>query len=192
MKWSPRSSSARICYFRIKGVTIRIPPLRERREDIPLLIYYFLQQAAERYGKQIEGDQARSAADADELRLAGQRAAAEERDREHGRAVASGGKLGVERLPREIRPARAEVGGGMNNLVGICIEQAEKELIRNTLKLVERQPRAGGENPGHRRADVVSKDQGIRSDGLQPLVAAIARGSVRQVNGEDSQQTPPT
>ena len=35
-------------YFRINGVTIRIPPLRERREDIPLLLHYFLQQAAEK------------------------------------------------------------------------------------------------------------------------------------------------
>src|SRR5438067_3169722 len=42
-------------YFRIKGVTIQIAPLRERREDIPLLIYYVLQNAAERYGKTIEG-----------------------------------------------------------------------------------------------------------------------------------------
>src|SRR5207237_10463354 len=42
-------------YFRIKGATIHIPPLRERREDIPLLIHYFLQQAAEKYGKPIEG-----------------------------------------------------------------------------------------------------------------------------------------
>src|SRR3954453_1631243 len=42
-------------YSRIKGVTIVIPPLRQRREDIPLLTYYFLQQAAERYNKQIEG-----------------------------------------------------------------------------------------------------------------------------------------
>jgi two-component system response regulator HydG len=33
-------------YFRIKGVTIHIPPLRERREDIPLLIHYFMQNAA--------------------------------------------------------------------------------------------------------------------------------------------------
>ena len=41
-------------FFRIKGVTIRIPPLRERREDIPLLVYYFLKQAAERYNKPIE------------------------------------------------------------------------------------------------------------------------------------------
>ena len=38
-------------FFRIKGVTILLPPLRDRREDIPLLSYYFLKQSAERYGK---------------------------------------------------------------------------------------------------------------------------------------------
>src|SRR2546421_474182 len=40
-------------YFRIKGVTIHIPPLAQRREDLPLLIHYFLQQAAEKYNKPI-------------------------------------------------------------------------------------------------------------------------------------------
>src|SRR5205823_7631211 len=40
-------------YFRIKGVTIQLPPLRERREDIPLLLYYFLTKAAERYNKPV-------------------------------------------------------------------------------------------------------------------------------------------
>src|SRR3954471_5327770 len=40
-------------FFRIKGVTIHIPPLRERREDIPLLVYYFMQKAAEKYGKPV-------------------------------------------------------------------------------------------------------------------------------------------
>ncbi|HET8925014.1 MAG TPA: sigma 54-interacting transcriptional regulator [Candidatus Acidoferrum sp.] len=29
-------------YFRINGVTLRLPPLRERREDIPALLEYFL------------------------------------------------------------------------------------------------------------------------------------------------------
>jgi DNA-binding NtrC family response regulator len=35
-------------------VTLSLPPLRERREDIPALISRFLSQAAERAGRQIE------------------------------------------------------------------------------------------------------------------------------------------
>jgi len=37
-------------YHRIAVLTIAVPPLRERREDIPLLAAFFLRQAAERNG----------------------------------------------------------------------------------------------------------------------------------------------
>ncbi len=52
--------------------------------------------------------------------------------------LSTGPQLSLDSIPTEIRPAGAggEPVGGMNNLVGISIEQAEKELIRNTLKLV--------------------------------------------------------
>jgi two-component system response regulator HydG len=123
-------------YFRIKGVTIYLPPLRERREDIPLLIHYFLQSASERYDKPIDGiaPEARQVlmsygwpGNVRQLKNA----------IENMVVLSNGPTLGPESLPQDMRPANAgEVTGGMNNLVGISITQAEKELIRNTLKMV--------------------------------------------------------
>jgi two-component system response regulator HydG len=42
-------------YFRIKGVNVSLPPLRERREDVPLLVEHFLREAAEETGSQVRG-----------------------------------------------------------------------------------------------------------------------------------------
>ena len=41
--------------FRLNTVEIQLPPLRERREDIPLLARHFLTQHARRYGKTLGG-----------------------------------------------------------------------------------------------------------------------------------------
>ncbi len=42
-------------YFRIKGVSITVPPLRERREDIPLLADFFLKEAVGETGSKVAG-----------------------------------------------------------------------------------------------------------------------------------------
>jgi len=122
-------------FFRIKGATIRIAPLRERREDIPLLIHYFLQQAEERYNKELHGIDPEA-----QQMLMGYSWPGNVRQLrnviENMVVLSTDGKLTTEQLPGEICPARGEATGGMNNLVGISIEQAEKELIRNTLKMV--------------------------------------------------------
>jgi len=39
-------------YYRLNVVTIELPPLRERREDIPMLMAHFTLLAAQRFGKQ--------------------------------------------------------------------------------------------------------------------------------------------
>jgi len=41
--------------FRLNTIELRLPPLRDRREDIPLLASHFLQQHASRYRKPITG-----------------------------------------------------------------------------------------------------------------------------------------
>ena len=122
--------------YRINGVAIQIPPLRERREDIPLLIHYFMRAAAERYGKQIDALEPEAQqvlmsyswpGNVRQLRNAIESAV----------ALAPGPKLTTRDLPVDIRPSGGEVVGGLNGLVGFSIEQAERELIKNTLKLTD-------------------------------------------------------
>ena len=42
-------------YYRLSSIQIRIPPLTERLEDIPLLMQFFLKKYNEAYGKSISG-----------------------------------------------------------------------------------------------------------------------------------------
>lgn len=42
-------------YYRLRVVAIEVPPLRQRREDIPLLVDHFVQETSKANGKSIEG-----------------------------------------------------------------------------------------------------------------------------------------
>ena len=91
-------------YYRLNVVPLNIPPLRERKEDIPFLANHFVQQAGA--GHRLPGgiDHGRRHGQADGVPLAGQRARAGERDRAQPGDVRRHG-TGRRRHPAGERPA---------------------------------------------------------------------------------------
>ena len=91
-------------YFRINVVTVHLPPLRERREDVPILVAHFLAKLARRERREAATLSPEALKLLQRLHLAGQRARAGERDRARGRR-----RQGQRRVPSDLPP---EVGGG--------------------------------------------------------------------------------
>lgn len=129
-------------FFRIKGVTILIPPLRERRDDIPLLIHHFMNTSAAKYAKEIDGISPEAQQKLMSYHWPGN--VRQLRNVVENMVVLSSGKeMGVDVLPVEIAPASsapgnsttAIIGGGFDSIAGIPLDQLEKESIMRTLRL---------------------------------------------------------
>jgi two-component system response regulator HydG len=123
-------------YHRIKVVSIKMPPLRGRREDIPLLIEHFLKEFATSHHKPVNGiaPAARKAlmayswpGNVRELRNVIESMVVMDLD----------GLLDLDDLPEELQAAgpAGEPTGGADGLVGRPLDDVEKHYIAETLKL---------------------------------------------------------
>ena len=74
-------------FYRLNVISIEIPPLRERLEDIPLLANFFINKYRELNNKKIQGFSPERHSDLDRLSLAGQCSGAGERHRTGGIAL---------------------------------------------------------------------------------------------------------
>ena len=122
-------------YFRLNSVTINIPPLRERREDIPLLTEHFIKLANEDHHTSITG----ITSEAQRALLSFDYPGNVRQLRnfiENMVVLAGEGKLVVDDLPAEVRPFPQAAGEDITALAGVSISEAERQLIRNTLKMV--------------------------------------------------------
>ena len=70
-------------FYRLNVIPVQLPPLRERREDIPMLVDHFFEPLLPGAGQGSEADVTGGAAGVHALSLAGQRARARERLRAH-------------------------------------------------------------------------------------------------------------
>ncbi len=122
-------------YYRLSVVTIDVPPLRERREDVPLLAQHFAKQFSDRYA--IPGlfltDEALE-------KLAQYNWPGNVRELqnviERVSVLARTDKIGAEELPPEIRVSLSRIANISLKLPeeGIDLEQVEKEILLQALE----------------------------------------------------------
>jgi DNA-binding NtrC family response regulator len=124
-------------YYRLNQWVIHVPPLRERRDDIPLLAVYLLEQANAEHGADVPGfssDALRALTrypwpgNVRELANVINRVVVEVEDRQ----------IKEHDLPEEVRGSREMVRvSGSQGLVGLTLDQIERIAIERTLAAVE-------------------------------------------------------
>jgi DNA-binding NtrC family response regulator len=140
-------------YFRIKGATIPLAPLRQRREDIPLLIKHLMEKIARRDGKPVPG----LTSEAREILVAYDwpgNVRQLENVIESMMALATGDTLTIDDIPADIlgqfsvqsvtSTALAPIDRSAStqslalpNLAGVSLAELEREAIEKTLQLVQ-------------------------------------------------------
>ena len=128
-------------YYRLRGVEINIPPLRERREDIPLLVRHALGRFARELDRVIP-----TISEPAMLRLVAFQWPGNVRELMnivHRMMVGSSANvLDVKDVPAEIHVTDSEdaamgVSSGLGGLAGCGLGRLEKEAIRQTLAMAE-------------------------------------------------------
>ncbi len=124
-------------FYRLNVITLQIPPLRDRRSDIPLLAHFFLKRYSHENGKSLKGftDEAHE-------RLLNYPWPGNVRELEHAieRAVvlARGELLGADQLPAALggKVPASEGGNVRVQIPGTTIAEIERVAILETLKAV--------------------------------------------------------
>lgn len=128
-------------YYRLSVVSITLPPLRERRSDIPLLIDHFLKEFQERQGRHVERVSGRVRQILNAYDWPGN--IRQLRNVIEGMlALDTDGVLDVDDLPEELAPLAQSVEPtavpaptGADSLVGRPLEEVEAYYIARALEL---------------------------------------------------------
>ncbi len=124
-------------YFRLKVVTIDLPPLRERLEDLPLLTQAFIKEFSETHGKKIASITPAALQSFYEYRWPGN--VRQLRNCiEHMVVITRDPVLDVDDVPDYVRAGPTDDADEKELSVGgINLDNAEKELIRKALAITQ-------------------------------------------------------
>ena len=123
-------------FYRLNQWVIELPPLRERRQDIPLLAHHLLKEAVVQHGVSVEGISSEAMillakyywpGNVRELKNVVEAVACEVEDRQ----------IEADDLPEQIRGPRDLVPVSAGGLVGLTMEEVERLMIERTLQATD-------------------------------------------------------
>lgn len=123
--------------YRLNSVVLRIPPLRERREDIPLLIDRFMRLANEKHGRNIRTLTPEARRKLVQYHWQDNNVRELQNTIEGMAVLAESDTLDLPDLPARIRGSSEIIPAGSAVLMGLSMTDMEKLHIANTLKLTE-------------------------------------------------------
>jgi two-component system response regulator HydG len=181
-------------YYRLNVIAVAVPPLRDRRDDIPLLCDHFLRRFCEKNNKQIAGF-SREAID----RLASYEWPGNVRELENAieRAVvlSRGAVIGEDDLPREVRRTGPAIGDSrtLSIPIGTPLEEIERRVIHETLRHTKGDKRLCAQLLGIATRTIYRKLESARTesepaeagDGAPAPAAAAPDGGVTPAAGKD-------
>jgi DNA-binding NtrC family response regulator len=130
-------------YYRLNVVNIKLPPLRERREDIPFLVNFFIEKFGERYRMNVKGISQRAmkllvdhpwSGNVREL----------ENTIESLLVINSPEVIDIQHLPQEMREGK-EKQDVIPIRIGTPLEEVEREMLIRTLKATKGNKRRAAE-----------------------------------------------
>jgi DNA-binding NtrC family response regulator len=128
------SGFRRDLYYRLNTVSVRVPALRERKEDIPLLACYFVAKCREKVNRRIAGVSREARALMMNYEWPGNVRELENAI-EHAAVLGSGETILVEDLPESVLECVGPESGGA--LYHESLKEAKKQLILNTFEEVK-------------------------------------------------------
>ncbi len=122
-------------FYRLNVITIHLPPLRERKEDIPILSHFFIMKYAKKYKKEIQGFTPRAIEALCTHQWPGN-VRELENIVERAIVLCKGNMITEEYLPGNIVQYKEDIPV-VKISMGTSLKEAEKEIILKTLQMTQ-------------------------------------------------------
>jgi DNA-binding NtrC family response regulator len=146
-------------YYRLNVVSIKLPPLRERKEDIPFLVNFFIDKFNQRYKMKVKGVSQRAMNFLIDYEWSGN-VRELENTIESILVINSPEVIDIQHLPQEVKEVK-EKPEVIPIKIGTPLEEVEREMLIQTLKATKGNKRRAAELLGINVRTIHRKMEGI-------------------------------